>query len=106
MTPHPLEWPSPMKLVLLEALIVLVAMRAVLSLIGHAPSWPTPLWDAFAAVALLAATSIFVQALRNRRPRQRRLTPPHIPLERIAPFRTDALLVRTGTRGEKLINLN
>jgi hypothetical protein len=96
-----------MKLVLLEALIVMIAMRAVLSLMGHAPAWPSPLWEFFAGMALIAAASIAVSALRERLPHKpKQVTPPHIPLERIGPFRAEAMLVRFGARGERDINLN
>jgi hypothetical protein len=97
-----------MKLVLLEALIVMVAMRAVLSLINHAPPWPTPAWEFFAGLALVALASIAIQALRDRRgaPAPRQIAPPHIPLERIGEFRADAMLVRFGARGEHDIHLN
>ena len=95
-----------MKLVLLEALIVLIAWRAVMSLLGHAPVWPTPLWDFFAGLALVAAASILVEAARKKLPRPGPVVPPHIPLDRIAPFRMDAMLVRHGARGEHHIHLN
>lgn len=95
-----------MKLVLLEALIVLIAMRAVLSLIGHAPPWPTPIWEFFAGLALLATAAICIQAARDRLVPPGPLMPPHIPLERIGPFEADAMLVRFGARGRHDINLN
>jgi hypothetical protein len=95
-----------MKLVLLEALIVLIAWRAVMSLLGHAPPWPTPLWDFFAGLALMAAVSLAIEAARKRMPRNGPIVPPHIPLDRIAPFRMDAMLVRNGARGEHHIHLN
>jgi hypothetical protein len=95
-----------MKLVLLEALIIMIAMRAMLTLMAHAPPWPTPLWEFFAGMAAFAAISIAVQALRERLARTRRVEPPHIPLERIAPFRADAMLVRFGARGDRDIHLN
>jgi hypothetical protein len=95
-----------MKLVLLEALIVLIAIRAVLSLVGPVPPWPTPLWEFFAGIALIATASICVQAARDRRPRPGSITPPHIPLERIGPFQPEAMLVRFGARGEHDIHLN
>jgi hypothetical protein len=95
-----------MKLVLLEALIVMIAIRAVLSLMGHAPPWPTPLWEFFAGLALVAIVSMCAQAARDRRPQTGLLTPPHIPLERIAPFQAEAMLVRFGARGEHDIHLN
>jgi hypothetical protein len=95
-----------MKLVLLEALIVMIAIRSVLSLMGHAPPWPTPVWEFFAGFALIAVASICVQAARDRRPQPGSLTPPRIPLERIAPFQADAMLVRFGARGGNDIHLN
>lgn len=95
-----------MKLVLLEALIVMIAMRAVLAMIGHASPWPTPLWEFFAGVAVVATVGIAIQALRVRLARSRRVAPPHIPLERIGPFESAELLVRFGARGEHDIHLN
>ena len=86
-----------MKLVLLEALIVMTAIRAVLSLLGHAPPWPTPVWELFAGFALVAAASICVQAARDRLPHSG-------PLERIGPFHADAMLVRFGARGDHNVN--
>jgi hypothetical protein len=95
-----------MNLVLLEALIVMVAIRAVLSLMGHAPPWPTPIWEFFAGLAMIAIAAICVQAARERRPEPGLLTPPRIPLERIGPFQPEAMLVRFGARGEHDIHLN
>ena len=95
-----------MKLVLLEALIVMIAMRAVLSLLTHAPAWPTPLWVFFAGMAVFAAISIAAGALRDHLARRKRVEPPHIPLERIAPFRPEAMAVRFGARGDRDIHLN
>lgn len=97
------EWRTPMKLVLLEALIVMIAIRAVLSLMGHAPPWPTPMWELIGGLAVIATASICVQAARER---PTLVTPPHIPLERIGPFHAEAMLVRFGARGERNINLN
>jgi hypothetical protein len=96
-----------MKLVLLEALIVVTAIRAVLSLLGHAPPWPTPMWEFFGGLVLIAVASICVQAARDRLPQSGLLVPPHIPLERIGPFQADAMLVRFGARGAQNIdNIN
>jgi len=95
-----------MKLVLLEALIVMIAMRAVLSLMSHAPPWPTPAWEFFAGLALVALASIAIQAVRDRKTAPPKVEPPHIPLERIGPFRAEAMLVRFGARGEHDIHLN
>jgi hypothetical protein len=95
-----------MKLVLLEALIVVIAIRSVLSLMGHAPPWPAPIWELFGGLALVATAIICVQAARERRPQSGPIVPPHIPLERIGPFHAEAMLVRFGARGEHNINLN
>jgi hypothetical protein len=95
-----------MKLVLLEALIVLIAWRAVMSLLGHAPPWPTPLYDFFAGVAVVAVLAIAIEAARKRIPRSGPIVPPHIPLERIGPFQLEAMAVRLGARGEHDIHLN
>jgi hypothetical protein len=76
-------WRIAMKLVLLEALIVLIAMRAVLSLMGHPSPWPSPAWEFFAGVALVATVWLAVDAARKRLPRNGPIVPPHIPLERI-----------------------
>jgi len=95
-----------MKLVLLEALIVMIAIRAVLSLMGHAPPWPTPMWEFCAGLALIATATLCVQAARDRRPQPGSLTPPRIPLERIGPFQAEAMPVRFGARSEHDIHLN
>jgi hypothetical protein len=95
-----------MKLVLLEALIVMIAIRAVLSLMGHAPPWPMPMWELLGGFALIATASICVQAARERLPQPGSLTPPRIPLERIGPFEPAAMLVRFGARGDHNIHLN
>ena len=95
-----------MKLVLLEALIVMIAIRAVLALMGRAPQHPTAVWEFFAGLALIASASLLVQAVRERLARPAPVEPPHIPLARIGPFRADALLVRFGARGEHDIHLN
>jgi len=100
------EWRIKMKLVLLEALIVLIAVRAVLSLMGHSPPWPTPLWEFCAGLALISTASLAVEAARKNMPHNGPVTPPHIPLDRIAPFRLEAMTVRSGARGEHDIHLN
>jgi hypothetical protein len=95
-----------MKLVLLEALIVMIALRAVLSLMGQAPAWPTPIWEFFGGLALIAAASICVEAARKRIPQSGPIVPPHIPLDRIGPFEPEAMFVRFGARDRNDINLN
>jgi hypothetical protein len=95
-----------MKLVLLEALIVMIAMRAVLAVMGHAPPWPTPMWEFFAGLAVVSTVAIGIGALRERLARPRQVAPPHIPLERIGPFEPADVLVRFGARGERNIHLN
>ena len=97
-----------MKLVLLEALIVMIATRAVLSLLGQAPPWPSPVWDFFAVLALVATASLAIQGLMTRFPRAGSITPPRIPLERIGPYRQEQmqLPVRHGAPGTHDIHLN
>jgi hypothetical protein len=100
-----------MKLVLLEIMIVVVATRAILSLIGgSAPAWPNPLWVMFALVAVAATVALVMTEIRKRveahRERRRPVKAPHIPLERIAPFTEDALVVRYGAGGRPNIHLN
>ncbi len=100
-----------MKLVLLEILIVVVATRAILSLLGSsAPAWPNPLWVMFALVALTATAALLVAEVRKRidarRAAEQPIAAPHIPLERIAPFTEDALVVRYGASGRPNIHLN
>ena len=101
---------STMKLVLLELIIVVVATRAVMSLLlGRPPAWPTPAWG----IAMLAVAGALVAALiagEVRRRRRESAAPParvpSIPLERIGPFTPEAMLVRYGARGPHDINLN
>jgi hypothetical protein len=100
-----------MKLVLLEVLIVVVATRLILSLMGDAaPAWPNPLWVTFALVAVTATATLIVGEARKRRARiwaaQQPIAPPHIPLERIVPYTEDALVGRYGARGRTSIHLN
>jgi hypothetical protein len=100
-----------MQLVLLEIFIVVVATRAVLSLLGTAtPAWPNPLWVMFAFVGIAATAGILIGEIRKRiderREATRQVTPPHIPLERIGPFTEEALVVRYGAGGRPNIHLN
>jgi hypothetical protein len=100
-----------MKLVLLEILIVVIATRAILSLIGSAaPAWPNPLWVMFALVAVSATVALALGELRKRIEARganaRPVAAPHIPLERIGPFTEDALVVRYGASGRPNIHLN
>jgi hypothetical protein len=100
-----------MHLVLLEVFIVVVATRAVLSLLGMAtPAWPNPLWVMFALVGIAASTALIVTELRkrfaHRRAEPAMVAPPHIPLDRIAPFTEEALVVRYGASGRANIHLN
>ncbi len=97
-----------MHLVLLEIVIVVVATRAIMALLGMTtPAWPNPLWVLFAVIAIVSSAALIVTELRKRFPaKPARLVPPHIPLERIGPFTEEALLVRTGEGGRTSIHLN
>jgi hypothetical protein len=97
-----------MHLVLLEIVIVVVATRAVMALLGMStPAWPNPLWVLFAVVAIVASAALVVTELRKRYPREpARLVPPHIPLDRIGPYTEEAMLVRTTEGGHTNIHLN
>ncbi len=100
-----------MKLVLLEILIVVVATRAVLSLLGSStPAWPNPLWVTFALVAVAATVALAVTEIRKKLGHSERpaasVSAPRIPLDRIAPFTEEALVVRYGASGRPNIHLN
>jgi hypothetical protein len=97
-----------MKFVLLEILIVAVATRSVLSLIGKAPAWHNPLWECFALVAAAATAAMIVEEGRKRVKHEAPppAKQPHIPLDRIAPFTHEAMLVRFGARSTRDIHLN
>jgi hypothetical protein len=100
-----------MKLVLLELFIVVVATRAILSLLGlKTPAWPNPLWVMFALVAIAATTALILTEVRKRfaplAADDGPVAAPHIPLERIAPFTEEALVVRYGASGRRSIHLN
>ena len=100
-----------MKLVLLEILIVVVATRAVLSLLGSTtPAWPNPLWVMFALVAIAATAAVIITEIRKRfgvdEAAEQPVAAPRIPLERIAPFTEEALVVRYGAGGRPDIHLN
>jgi RsiW-degrading membrane proteinase PrsW (M82 family) len=102
---------ADVKLVLLEIMIVVVATRAVLSLLGSTtPSWPNPLWVIFALVAIAATAALIITEVRKRfgldRADEQPVAAPHIPLDRIAPFTEDALVVRYGAGGRPNIHLN
>jgi hypothetical protein len=64
----------------------------------------------FALVAVAASAALVVTEVRKRFAREhtapRVVTPPHIPLERIAPFTEEALVVRYGASGRANIHLN
>ncbi len=100
-----------MKLVLLEILIVVIATRAVLALLGSAtPAWPNPLWVMFALAAIVATSALIVSEIRKRfgidTTADEPVAAPRIPLDRIAPFTEDALVVRYGAGGRPNIHLN
>jgi hypothetical protein len=77
---------------------------------SSAPAWPNPLWVMFALVAITATAALIVAEVRKRidtrRAAEEPVSAPHIPLERIAPFTEDALVVRYGASGRPNIHLN
>jgi hypothetical protein len=97
-----------MKLVCLEVLIVTIATRAMLGLIGKPPPLPDAIW---ACVGLVAALTTLVIALHDVRTRPKgeasgdELRPPRIPLARIGPYRRDRVRTRLG-RYERTVSLN
>lgn len=99
-----------MRLVLLEIVIVAIATRSVLQLLGHAPAWPSPLMEFFGFVLVGATVALLLGEARARfarsHPREPLHRAPVIPLERIGPFTQDQLLVRFGAHGERDIHLN
>lgn len=83
-----------MKLVCLEVLIVSIATRAMLALIGKPPPLPDVVWaGATIAAALVAIVILIADAVKAARGR-RTVYPPHIPLERIGPYRRDRIVAR------------
>jgi hypothetical protein len=64
----------------------------------------------FALVALTASSALALGEARKRAMRARAarepVVPPHIPLDRIAPFTEEALVVRYGASGRANIHLN
>jgi hypothetical protein len=93
-----------MKLLCLEIVIVSIATRAVLALLEKPPPIPDALWAAAAILAALAALGMLLcDAIVARRPV--RVRPPHIPLERIGPYRDETVAVRRGAHDHR-ISLN
>jgi hypothetical protein len=82
------------KLVCLEILIISVATRAVLALIGKPPPLPDVVWAAVTLLAgLVAVALLVVDAVVQARGR-RIVYPPRIPLDRIGPYRHDRVAAR------------
>jgi len=92
------------KLVCLEIVIVSIATRAILALIGKPPPLPDIAWACVTVLAVLvAAVLLAAEAIASLRGR-RVVYPPHIPLERIGPYRHERIAARAG-RGRH-VNLN
>ena len=87
-----------MRLVLLEIVIVAIATRSVLQLLGHAPAWPSPLMEFFGFLLVGATVALLLGEARARFARSRRREPPVIPLERIGPFTRDRCWCASGAR--------
>ena len=83
-----------MKLVCLEILIISVATRAVLALIGKPPPLPDAAWAAVTALAALIAVALLIADAFGAARSRRVVYPPHIPLERIGPYRRDRVAAR------------
>jgi len=92
------------KLVCLEVLIVSIATRAILALIGKPPPLPDIVWGGVTLLAASVAAAILIaDAIAAARGR-RIVYPPHIPLDRIGPYRHERIAARAG-RGRH-VNLN
>ena len=83
-----------MKIVCLEILIISVATRAVLALIGKPPPLPDTAWAAVTLLAGLLAVALLIGDAFATARRRRIVHPPHIPLERIGPYRRDRVAAR------------
>lgn len=83
-----------MKLVCLEILIISVATRAVLALIGKPPPLPDAAWAAVTLLAGFIALALLVADMLAAARSRRVVYPPHIPLERIGPYRRDRVAAR------------
>lgn len=96
-----------MKLVLLELVIVVVAVRVIGSLEDASFPAATP-WELLVGLAALALGVALALAFGARKTpaEPTTLVPPHIPLERIGPYRGEIRLVRFGARGPHDIHLN
>jgi hypothetical protein len=82
------------KLLCLEVLIVSIATRAMLALIGKPPPLPDVVWgSATLAAAVVAIAILILDAVKAARIR-RTVYPPHIPLGRIGPYRRDRIAAR------------
>jgi hypothetical protein len=93
-----------MKLVCLEIVIVSIATRAAFALLDKPPPVPDALWAGATLLAAIVAAGILVyDATVAHRPV--RVHPPHIPLDRIGPYRDGAVAVRSDGR-DRRVNLN
>ena len=94
----------PVKLVCLEIVIVSIATRSMLALIGEPPPIPDLVWGCVALAAGLIAVLMLVRDLLPAKPQPVR--PPHVPLDRIGPFRREQVAARYAADRDRSINLN
>jgi hypothetical protein len=92
------------KLVCLEVLIVSIATRAMLALIGKPPPLGDVVWASATALAAFVAIVVLIADAFGAARKRRIVYPPRIPLERIGPYRRERISARAGrTRN---VNLN
>jgi hypothetical protein len=85
------------KLVCFEIVIVSVATRAMLALMGRPPLIPDLVWGCVALVAALTGMIILISDVLVAT-RAKVVYPPRIPLERIGPYRRDEAAAPGGDR--------
>lgn len=94
------------KLVCLEIVIVSIATRAMLALLGKPPPIPDALWACVTLGAVITALLMIVYEVIVAA-KARTVHPPHIPLDRIGPFRSDEVAARGGDhKHHRSVSLN
>lgn len=92
------------KLVCFEIVIVSIATRAMLALLGKPPLIPDILWGCVALTAALTGMLLLACDVIGAA-RAKIVYPPHIPIERIGPFRHEEVAARGGDR-HRHVSLN